>query len=83
MRGAAGECPPYAQRHPLGFRTGSPWRDIRDRYKPSASCYFHFVRWRAAGVWDRILDAVSGADHGDLIMIEEIEMVAWDVPAAA
>jgi hypothetical protein len=34
-------------------------------------------------VWDRILDAVSGADHGDLIMIEEIEMVAWDVPAAA
>lgn len=80
------------------FRTGSPWRDIPERYGPSTTYYNRFVRWREAGVWDRILDAVSAAYDGDLIMIDSscvrvhqhgatgkkgIEMVAWDVPAAA
>jgi transposase len=56
------------------------------------------VRWREAGVWDRILNAVSAAYDGDLIMIDSscvrvhqhgasgkkgVEMVAWDVPVAA
>ncbi len=31
------------------FRTGSPWRDIPERYGPSTTCYNHFVRWREAG----------------------------------
>ena len=80
------------------FRTGSPWRDIPERYGPSTTCYNRFVRWRKAGVWDRILDAVSAAYDGDLIMIDSscvrvhqhgasgkkgVEMVAWDVPVAA
>ena len=80
------------------FRTGSPWRDIPERYGPSTTCYNRFVRWREAGVWDRILDAVSAAYDGDLIMIDSscvrvhqhgatgkkgVEMVAWDVPVAA
>ena len=80
------------------FRTGSPWRDIPERYGPYTTCYNRFVRWREAGVWDRILDAVSAAFDGDLIMIDSscvrvhqhgasgkkgVEMAAWDVPAAA
>jgi transposase len=80
------------------FRTGSPWRDIPERYGPSTTCYNRFVRWREAGVWDRILNAVSAAYDGDLIMIDSscvrvhqhgasgkkgVEMVAWDVPVAA
>ncbi len=80
------------------FRTGSPWRDIPERYGPSTTCYNRFVRWREAGVWDRILEAVSAAYDGDLIMIDAscvrvhqhgasgkkgVEMVAWDVPVAA
>jgi transposase len=80
------------------FRTGSPWRDIPERYGPSTTCYNRFVRWCEAGVWDRILDAVSAAYDGDLIMIDSscvrvhqhgatgkkgAQMVAWDVPAAA
>ena len=39
------------------FRTGSPWRDIPERYGPSTTCYNRFVRWRRAGVWDRLLEA--------------------------
>jgi transposase len=32
------------------FRTGSPWRDVPERYGPSTTCYNRFVRWREAGV---------------------------------
>jgi transposase len=80
------------------FRTGSPWRDIPERYGPSTTCYNRFVRWRRAGVWDRLLEAVSVAYDGDIIMIDSscvrvhqhgatgkrgLEMAAWDGPAAA
>ena len=37
------------------FRTGSPRADVPDRYGPPTTCYNRFVRWRKAGVWDRIL----------------------------
>lgn len=53
------------------FRTGSPWADIPERYGPHTTCYNRFVRWRRAGVWDRLLAAVSAAyEDGDLIMID-------------
>ena len=34
------------------------------------TCYNRFVRWRKAGVWDRIFDAVSKAYDGDLLMVD-------------
>ena len=52
------------------FRTGAPWRDIPERYGPRTTLYNRFVRWRAAGVWDRILTAVSEAYDGDIVMID-------------
>jgi transposase len=80
------------------FRTGSPWAEVPERYGPPTTCYNRFVRWRKAGVWDRLLEAVSEAYDGDIVMIDStwvrvhqnastgkkgIEtMVAWDVPAA-
>lgn len=80
------------------FRTGSPWAEIPERYGPSTTCYNRFVRWRKAGVWDRLLAAVSAAYDGDIVMIDSTcvrvhqhaatgkkgleTMVAWDVPAA-
>lgn len=80
------------------FRTGSPWRDVPGRYGPRTTLYNRFVRWRAAGVWDRLLRAVSEAYDGDIVMIDSScvrvhqhgaavkkgapTMVAWAVPAA-
>jgi transposase len=52
------------------LRTGSPWADIPERYGPSTTCYNRFVRWRKAGVWDRIFEAVSRAYDGDLQMVD-------------
>ena len=52
------------------FRTGSPWADIPERYGPYTTCYNRFVRWRKAGVWDRLLGSVSAAFDGELVMID-------------
>lgn len=52
------------------FRTGAPWADIPERYGPHTTCYNRFVRWRKAGVWDRILQAVSTAYDGNIQMID-------------
>jgi transposase len=52
------------------FRTGAPWRDVPERYGPRTTLYNRFVRWRAAGVWDRLLAAVSEAYDGEIVMID-------------
>ena len=52
------------------FRTGSPWADIPERYGPSTTCYNRFVRWREAGIWDRLLSAMSEAVDGEIVMID-------------
>jgi transposase len=75
------------------------WSEIPERYGVATTCYNRFVRWRRAGVWDRLLEAVSQAYDGDIVMIDSTcvrvhqhgatgkkgipTMVAWDVPVAA
>ncbi len=39
------------------LRTGAPWRDLPRRYGPVGTVSSRFYRWRASGVWDRILSA--------------------------
>ena len=36
-------------------RTGSPWRDLPERHGLWSSVADTFCRWRAVGVWDRVL----------------------------
>jgi transposase len=43
------------------LRSGAPWRDLPDSYGPTTTCYNRFVRWQRAGVWDRIMDALTAA----------------------
>jgi transposase len=43
------------------LRSGAPLRDLSDSFGPYTTCYNRFVRWRRAGVWDQILDAVITA----------------------
>src|SRR5260370_8082910 len=52
------------------LRTGAPWADIPERYGPHTTCVNRFNRWRKAGVWDRLLAAVSEAYDGDIQMID-------------
>jgi transposase len=41
------------------LRTGAPWRDLPERYGPVGTVSSRFYRWRAAGVWDRVLAALQ------------------------
>ena len=41
------------------LRTGAPWRDLPERYGPVGTVSSRFYRWRASGVWDRILAALQ------------------------
>jgi transposase len=52
------------------LRSGSPWRDLPERYGPYTTCYNRFRRWTKAGVWDRIMDAITEAYDGDVRMID-------------
>jgi transposase len=48
------------------LRSGSPWRDLPERYGPYTTCYNHFRRWTQADVWDRMMDAVTDVRGGDV-----------------
>ena len=45
-------------------RSGAPWRDLPEAFGPYTTCYNRFVRWRRAGVWSRIIDALAAAHDG-------------------
>jgi len=52
------------------LRTGAPWRDLPQYYGPYTTCYNRFNRWRKAGVWERLMDAIVAAYDGNVQMID-------------
>jgi len=65
------------------LRSGAPWRDLPERYGPRTTCYNRFVRWRKAGVWDRLMDAITAAHDGDIQMIDSTSVRAHQQAATA
>lgn len=41
------------------LRSGAPWRDLPESFGPYTTCYNRFVRWRMAGIWDLIMEALA------------------------
>ena len=71
------------------LRSGAPWRDLPENYGPRTTCYNRFVRWRRAGVWDHIMDALAaghdaavvrlpGPDGRDMAWFSSARMAAED-----
>src|SRR5271166_3418272 len=52
------------------LRSGAPWADVPERYGPRTTVYNRFNRWRKAGVWDRLMDAIVEAHDGEVQMID-------------
>ena len=52
------------------LRSGAPWRDLPETYGPRTTCYNRFVRWRRAGVWDRIMEAMASGHDAAVQMID-------------
>jgi transposase len=52
------------------LRSGAPWRDLPENYGPHTTCYNRFVRWRWAGIWDRIMNGLVAAHDAAMQMID-------------
>src|SRR5438309_2010789 len=52
------------------LRSGAPWRDLPENYGPPTTCYNRFVRWRRAGIWDRIMNGLATAHDAAMQMID-------------
>ena len=52
------------------LRTGAPWEDMPSRYGPRTTVYNRFNRWRKAGVWKDIFDALAEESEDSLIFID-------------
>ncbi len=52
------------------LRSGAPWRDLPEMFGPYTTCYNRFIRWRRAGVWGRIMDALAAAHDAADQMID-------------
>ncbi len=51
------------------LRTGSPWRDLPERYGPS-TVYNRFNRWAKAGVWLRVFEALAARSPHSMALID-------------
>mgnify|MGYP001134037069 CR=1 FL=1 len=65
------------------LRSEAPWRDPPERYGPRTTCYNRFNRWRQAGVWYRLMDAISAAHDGEIQMIDSTSIRAHQQAATA
>ena len=79
------------------LKSGCRWQDCPEEYAPPTTVYNRFNRWRKAGVWDRLMDAITAAYDGDVQMIDSssirvhqhaagakktVEFVIWAAPEA-
>jgi transposase len=52
------------------LRTGSPWRDLPERYGPYTTAYNRYNRWAKAGVWLRIFQALAEGSPQSMALID-------------
>lgn len=55
-------------------RTGSPWRDVPDRYGPWETVYSVFRRWQIDGTWARVLSGLQAKADADGVIEWEISV---------
>ena len=51
-------------------RTGSPWRDLPDRFGNWNSVFVRFSRWCKDGVWDRLFAAMADDPDFEYIIVD-------------
>ena len=52
------------------LRTGSPWRDLPERYGPYTTVYNRFNRWAKAGVWVSVFNALADQSPESMTFID-------------
>ncbi len=67
---SSGQRPMCPQRHLLGPAIRGTLARSAASFGPCTTCYHRFVRWRRAGVWGRIIDALAAAHDAAVQMID-------------
>lgn len=52
------------------LRTGSPWRDLPERYGPYTTVYNRFNRWARKGVWLAMFESLAARSPQSLHLID-------------
>jgi transposase len=52
------------------LRTGTPWRDLPERYGPHTTAYNRFNRWAKRAVWVAIFEALARDSPDSLALID-------------
>ena len=52
------------------LRSGTPWRDLPDRYGPYTTVYNRFNRWAKRGVWLSIFEALAARSPTSMQLID-------------
>lgn len=52
------------------LRTGSPWRDLPERYGPYTTVYNRFNRWTRRGVWLAMFEVLASKSPQSLHLID-------------
>ena len=52
------------------LRTGSPWRDLPERYGPYTTVYNRFNRWAKAGVWVDVFSSLAERSPESMAFID-------------
>jgi transposase len=55
------------------LRTGRAWAAVPQCYGAPGTCQARFIRWRDAGIWARIVEAIVDAYAGEVELIEASE----------
>lgn len=56
-------------------RSGAAWRDIPPRYGNWQTLYSRFRRWREAGIWQRVFEAMRADARADKQLEETLAML--------
>ena len=64
------------------LRTGSPWRDLPERYGPYTTVYNRFNRWAKAGVWVQVFEALAEKSPDSMQFIDSSIIRAQQQAAA-
>jgi transposase len=56
-------------------KTGTPWRDLPERYGKWKTVYSRWLRWRDAGVWQRVWEALQAEAQGRGKIVWNMQMI--------
>ena len=65
------------------LRTGSPWRDLPPELGNWHNTYTRFSRWGEKGVWQRVVDALSGDTDLQALLLDSTIVRAHQHAAGA